>query len=84
MWQRSKAAFWQFLIACTQMLGVLVRGVAYTFALTKHPPNADETTSSRVGRNAIAGRRWALAAEAFIDGLFGGDHCRSSIERDEA
>jgi hypothetical protein len=50
--------------------------------------NPDETISSRVGRAAIAGRRWALVLERVIDWLFLHlcglpQHCRSSIEWDE-
>ena len=48
----------------------------------------DETISSRVGKNAIAGKRWALIAEKFINALFKfligeENHCRSHIEWDE-
>ena len=44
----------------------------------------DETISSRVGRNAVAGKWWALVAEKAIDFIawrvFGQrGHCRSSI-----
>ena len=44
----------------------------------------DETISSRVGRNAVAGKWWALIAERVIDFIawrvFGQyDHCRRSI-----
>lgn len=47
-------------------------------------PNPDETISSRVGRNAEEGKRWALAAEWLIDGLFliltgQRGHCRASV-----
>lgn len=46
-----------------------------------HP---DETISSRVGRNAVQGKGWALTAEYFINFLFlilgQRDHCRDSIE----
>ena len=43
-----------------------------------------ETISSRVGRNAIAGKRWALIAEKVIDYVFfvirgQRNHCRESI-----
>ena len=46
--------------------------------------NPDETISSAVGRRAVAGKRWALAAEWAIDRLFvllGADagHCRRNI-----
>lgn len=51
--------------------------------------DADETISSRVGKAALAGRRWALLMERVIDWLFlqvtgERDHCRASIEWDEA
>jgi hypothetical protein len=42
--------------------------------------NEDETISSRVGRNAIAGKKWALIAEKVINALFGAGHCRRAIE----
>lgn len=42
--------------------------------------NGYETFSSRTGRNALQGKRWALLAEKVIDGLFGEGHCRNSIE----
>ena len=47
-----------------------------------HP---DETISSRVGRGAIKGNRFALLAERVIDWIFwrlAGEvgHCRASIE----
>ena len=43
----------------------------------------DETISSRVGRAAVKGKRWALLLERAINTLFffDPDHCRSSIER---
>lgn len=41
-----------------------------------HP---DETISSRVGRNAVAGKWWALVLEKIIDAWFGKGHCRDSI-----
>lgn len=43
-------------------------------------PNPGETFSSRVGRNAIQGDRWALWMETVIDWLLGQRHCRDSIE----
>lgn len=39
----------------------------------------DETISSRVGRNAIAGKWWALVLERIIDAVIGKGHCRSAI-----
>jgi hypothetical protein len=45
----------------------------------------DETISSRVGRNAIAGKKWALITEKVINALFWfqPNHCRRHIEWDE-
>lgn len=48
----------------------------------------DETISSRVGKAALAGSRWALVAECLINAMFlivtgERDHCRNSIEADE-
>lgn len=48
----------------------------------------DETISSRVGRNAMAGKKWALIAEKAINALFWvlvgqRNHCRDHIEWDE-
>lgn len=47
--------------------------------------NEDETISSRVGRNAMQGKKWALIAEKVINALFWfqPDHCRRNIEYDE-
>lgn len=45
-------------------------------------PDPGETFSSRVGRNALQGDRWALIAERLVDYLFWPGHCRDSIERD--
>ena len=50
--------------------------------------NPDETISSRVGRNAIHGKKWALIAEKVINALFWvvarqRNHCRAHIEYDE-
>lgn len=48
----------------------------------------DETISSRVGKAALNGKRWALVAEHLINALFLAvtgerDHCRNNIEADE-
>jgi hypothetical protein len=47
--------------------------------------NEDETISSRVGRHAVAGERWALICERVINAIFwfSPDHCRKAIEWDE-
>ena len=39
----------------------------------------DETISSRVGRNAIAGKLWALVLERLIDAIVGNGHCRDAV-----
>lgn len=39
----------------------------------------DETISSRVGRNAVAGKWWALILERVIDAFLGKGHCRKAI-----
>lgn len=49
-------------------------------------PSPYETISSKVGRMANAGHRWALIAQRLIDGLFEllgarPGHCQRSIER---
>ena len=44
----------------------------------------DETISSRVGRAAVAGKRWGIILERVIDWLFWPGHCRGSIEPEEA
>ena len=48
-------------------------------------PSADETISSKVGRMAVRGRRWALIVERVIDWTFerlgeAPGHCHRSIE----
>lgn len=85
---RFRPWLWQWLIAIDQLAHV---GVCFwTFVvLDRGPcPVADETISSRVGRAASKGHRWAIAAEACIDWLFlrlcgQAKHCRSHIEWDE-
>ena len=39
----------------------------------------DETISSRVGRNSIAGKLWALVLERLIDAILGKGHCRDAV-----
>jgi hypothetical protein len=56
------------LISFSQLLNTLLNG---------HP---DETTSSRVGRAAMEGKRWAIVAEKIIDFFLGAGHCRDSLE----
>lgn len=66
----------RLLIAVSQFINALCGG------------NPGETISARVGRNAMRGKRWALALEWLIDGVFElltGErgHCRNSGEQYE-
>jgi hypothetical protein len=76
----------ELLISLDQFAHVLLGGPKY---VTRGGPcpSADETISSKVGRQAIKGRNWARAAELVINTLFRAlgdrDHCRRSIEWDE-
>ena len=66
------------LIAVDQLGHVLLGGPK--FVMFGGPvPDCDETISSKVGRAAVKGRRWALIAERGIDALMGEGHCRASI-----
>lgn len=82
---RYRALMHQWLIAVDQLAYVTVGGWIY-LATGGPVPNADETISSRVGRAAVAGKRWGLALEWIIDRIFvvlAGvplGHCRRSIE----
>jgi hypothetical protein len=66
------------LICLDQFCGCWLRGWDYVW-FGGECPNADETISSWVGRNAVEGEPWALVAERFIDALFGSGHCRRNI-----
>lgn len=75
------------LIAVDQLAHVLLAGPKYIIAGGPRP-NPDETISSKVGRMAIRGRRWARACEWIIDGFFRlltgqRGHCRAKIEWSE-
>lgn len=88
MRKRLVSWLWQFLIALDQLVQVWVSGWLFVWLGVGDCPNADETISSRVGRNAMAGRRWALVLERIIDRLaiWCGSppgHCRRAIEYDE-
>jgi hypothetical protein len=82
---RWKLLSHQWLIAIDQFVYVTVGGWIY-LATGGNCPNAQETISSRVGRAAVAGKRWGLILEWFIDHLFEWiagtplGHCRRSIE----
>jgi hypothetical protein len=76
----------ELLVALDQLAHVLFGGPK--FLLFGGPcPSADETISSKVGRQAMRGRRWAIVAEKLIDTLFRllgqRGHCRAHIEWDE-
>jgi hypothetical protein len=75
---------WQWLLAVDQLLGVAVSLFTYVIMGRGHVWDADETISSRVGRGAIKGKRWALILERVIDSCahaISGEvnHCRCSI-----
>lgn len=76
-----------WLVAWDQL--AMVGTCFFTFVLLGRgkAPNEDETISSRVGRAAIRGKRWALVCEAVIDWIFArlGErgHCRNAVEWDE-
>lgn len=80
--------FWRFLwelfASLSQLLHLIVGGALHVLVPGKPMPNRDETTSSRVGRAALKGKRWALIAEAVIDWAairLGEEpgHCRRNI-----
>lgn len=78
----------QLLVALDQLAHVWLAGWTYVWLGRGECPSADETISSRVGRAAIGGRRWALVAERLIDPIFHllrrqRGHCRTSVEWDE-
>lgn len=75
------------LICIDQFAAVLLFGAWHVFTGRGRAANPDETISSRVGRNAAKGKRWAVIAELGINRLFAmlgeHNHCRRSIEWDE-
>lgn len=79
MWNRFKRWAYLFGIALTQgIVNTTLAGLWWVITGHGQEPDPDEPFSSRVGRNAIAGKRWALVAEWLIDGVLGKDHCRLS------
>jgi hypothetical protein len=68
------------LVCIDQFIGWWLRGWGYVWFNTERP-NPDETISSWVGRNAVAGHMWALIAEVIIDTIFfwNPDHCRKAV-----
>lgn len=81
----SRLSLWfgRMFMTLDQALCVWIRGWGYVY-FGGELPSADETISAWVGRNAIAGKRWALRAEKFIDALMTQEgHCRRAVERDD-
>lgn len=73
------------LVSIDQLAHMILAGPKYLL-LGGPCPHPDETISSKVGRMAIRGRRWALITERGIDWLFerlGAEphHCRRMIEK---
>lgn len=85
MWARFKRWFYLFAVALTQgVINTTVAGLWWVVTGNGDEPDPDEPFSSRVGRNAIAKKRWALAAEVIVDGIFGKGHCReSALDRED-
>jgi hypothetical protein len=71
---------YQIVISIDQLAHVVCGGPKY-LAMGGPCPSADETISSKVGRSAIAGKKWALITEVVINALLGPNHCRRMIER---
>jgi hypothetical protein len=69
---KLRALAWLFLFghALSQVLNVALQGGLFIVGVLPAPPDPDETFSAVVGRSAIAGQRWALAAEWGLDRLF--------------
>jgi hypothetical protein len=84
---RGRLAAWlhAWLIALDQLAYVWLAG--FKFVSEGGPtPSPYETISSKTGRMAEKGHRWALVAQVLIDGLFRllgspPGHCRRSIIR---
>lgn len=78
---RARFARWVYLFAVALTQGIVnttIAGLWWVITGRGQEPDPDEPFSSRVGRNAIAGKRWALIAERIVDGIFGAGHCRAS------
>lgn len=78
---RLAAWAWLVLVGASRFIAnTICAGLFWVATGRGKLPNGYETFSSRVGRNALQYKMWALIAEQMIDGLFGAGHCRSSIE----
>lgn len=72
---------WLYLFAVSLTQGIVnttLAGLWWVLTGRGSEPDPDEPFSSRVGRNAIAGKWWALQAERIVDGIFGAGHCHAS------
>ena len=85
MLRRLKRWAYLFAVAFTQgVFNTTLAGLWWAITGRGQEPDPDEPLSSRVGRNAIAGKWWALIAERVIDGVLGEDHCRlSALDRED-
>lgn len=87
MMNRFQSWIWVVLVALDQLIHAVGFGAWYVITGRGELPNPDETISSRVGRNAIRGKQWALVMEWLIDSIFEllgqSGHCRANIEWDE-
>lgn len=86
MLSRGRIWIFELLVSLDQLAHVILGGPKYLI-FGGPCPSADETISSKVGRQAMKGKRWAQLAEMPIDALFRllGEqgHCRRRIEWDE-
>ena len=79
MLARFRRWLYLFAVALTQgIVNTTIAGLWWVLTGRGSEPDPDEPFSSRVGRNAITGKRWALMLEKVIDGIFGAGHCRES------
>ncbi|SNS52995.1 hypothetical protein SAMN06295912_108109 [Sphingomonas laterariae] len=82
---RLRAIAWALAVSIDQLAHIILAAPKYLI-LGGPVPDPDETISSKVGRMAVRGRRWALIAERVIDWLFerlgeAPGHCRRNIGR---
>lgn len=73
-------------VAFDQLAHMLLAGPKYVLVGGQRP-DPDETISGKVGRRAVAGKRWAIICEIPIDALFralAGErgHCRAAAARE--
>lgn len=83
---RIKILLIKILVSIDQLFHILLAAPKYIL-IGGPVPNPDETISSKVGRQALVGKRWAKIAEKVINTLFyiislGKDknHCFDKIE----